>query len=209
MNTTSLTGDLIRLTVPDPEKDSELFNRWDRDSFYQRLANGNAVRLFSRKNSQQWIEKDLKSTDSFSFMIRTRNDDRPIGGIELDGIDWIVGNAWVGIGIGERDSWGKGYGTDAMRVILRFAFDQLNLRRVSLSVFEFNARAIRSYEKAGFHQEGRARKWMNRAGQRWDVIYMGILRSEWEATQAINRLENLCQPLSIKSEPRTLSSSET
>ncbi len=86
----------------------------------------------------------------------------------------------MGIGLGERKYWSKGYGTDAMRIILRYAFTELNLHRVSLDTFEYNPRAIRSYEKAGFKIEGRVRQLLNREGRRWDVIYMGILREEWE-----------------------------
>ena len=67
-----------------------------------------------------------------------------------------------------------------MGVLLRYAFAELNLRRVSLSVFEYNPRAMRSYEKAGFVVEGRRRQALNRDGRRWDVIHMGILREEWE-----------------------------
>ena len=67
-----------------------------------------------------------------------------------------------------------------MNVILRFAFDELNLHRVSLNVFEYNQRAIRSYEKVGFVVEGREREFLRRTGQCWDMIFMCILREEWE-----------------------------
>jgi RimJ/RimL family protein N-acetyltransferase len=85
----------------------------------------------------------------------------------------------VGLGIGETNYWSKGYGTDAMNVLLRFAFIEINLRRVTLTVFEYNPRAIRSYEKAGFRHEGRKRQLLHREGKRWDELYMGILREEW------------------------------
>ena len=85
----------------------------------------------------------------------------------------------MGIGLGEREYWGKGYGTDAMKIILRYAFTELNLRRVTLDVFEYNQRGVRSYEKAGFVVEGRERGLILREGRRWDVIYMGILREDW------------------------------
>jgi RimJ/RimL family protein N-acetyltransferase len=68
-----------------------------------------------------------------------------------------------------------------MQVILRYAFQELNLRRVSLDTFEYNPRAIRSYEKAGFVHEGRVRKFLLREGRRWDMLFMGILREEWLA----------------------------
>jgi len=87
-------------------------------------------------------------------LIRTLDGDCLIGEIGLDGIKYTHGDAFVGISLGERDFWGKGYGTDAMRVLLRFAFTELNLRRVSLDVFEYNPRAVRSYEKVGFVVEG-------------------------------------------------------
>ncbi len=103
-----------------------------------------------------------------------------IGEIDLSGINWASGESIVGIGIGDRNDWGKGYGTDAMRVILRFAFEELNLHRVFLNTFEYNPRALRAYEKCGFKHEGRVRGMLNRDGKRWDVIYMGILREEWE-----------------------------
>ena len=113
------------------------------------------------------------------FAIRALEDDRLLGDADLSVINWGSRDAFVGIGIGEREFWGKGYGTDAMRLLLRYAFTELNLRRVSLNVFEFNERAIRSYEKVGFRLEGRERQVMQREGRRWDLIDMGILREEW------------------------------
>ena len=68
-----------------------------------------------------------------------------------------------------------------MKVLLRYAFEELNLHRVNLSVFEYNPRAIRSYEKAGFRHEGRQRDALHRCGKRWDMLYMGILKSDWES----------------------------
>jgi RimJ/RimL family protein N-acetyltransferase len=88
--------------------------------------------------------------------------------------------------IGERDYWGKGYGTDALRVLLRYAFDELNLHRVSLSVLEGNERAMRSYQKCGFRYEGRQRQVWAYDGRRWDEIYMGLLRDEWHALNNVH-----------------------
>jgi RimJ/RimL family protein N-acetyltransferase len=89
----------------------------------------------------------------------------------------------LGVGIGEPDYWGKGYGSEAVNLLLRFGFEALNLRRVSLTVFEYNQRAYKSYQKLGFQVEGCARQMLNRFERRWDMIYMGILRDEWEAQQ--------------------------
>ncbi len=106
-----------------------------------------------------------------------------IGFLNLSGFNWTAREAWLGVGIGEREYWGKGYGTDAVNILLRFAFQELNLNRVSLDVFEYNERAVRSYEKLGFQHEGRLRQLLNRFDRRWDLIYMGILRQEWEQKQ--------------------------
>ena len=86
----------------------------------------------------------------------------------------------MGIGIGDPAYRGNGYGTDAMRVMLRYAFRELNLYRVQLNVFSCNERAIKSYLKAGFIVEGRQRGMLLRDGRRWDFIYMSVLRDEWK-----------------------------
>jgi RimJ/RimL family protein N-acetyltransferase len=178
-------GELVHLAMEDPQKIAEAFSCWQRDSEYWRLMSSEAAYTSSIRAVKAWIEKDFEQDPPpFSvFMIHTLEDDRLIGDIGLDAVRGGHGDTFVGIGIGERDYWGKGYGTDAMRVVLRYAFIELNLHRVSLDVFEYNPRAVRSYEKAGFRHEGRARGVLHRAGRRWDLIYMGILREEWEAQQ--------------------------
>ena len=134
---------------------------------------------------KKWREEDLEESrgNEFSFYIRTLDGDRLIGFVGLIDIQWNHGDAWMGIGIGERECWGKGYGTDAVRMILQYAFTELNLHRVSLGVFSYNRRAISSYEKAGFTHEGCERQVLHRDGSRADVLYMGILRGEWERSK--------------------------
>ena len=119
------------------------------------------------------------SPASYFFSIRTLAEDKLIGELGLDVVTWPGRDAFVGLGIGETEYWSRGYGTDAMNILLRFAFTEVNLRRVTLTVFEYNPRAIRSYEKAGFRHEGQMRKVLNKEGQRWDMLYMGILREQW------------------------------
>ncbi len=88
-------------------------------------------------------------------------------------------DALAHITIGEQDRWGRGYGTEAVELMLGHAFERLGLHRVGLSVFAFNDRAIRSYEKAGFHEEGRLREAVWRDGRWWDEVQMGVLEREW------------------------------
>lgn len=181
-------GELVRLAAGDPQTVAEAFSRWQRDSVYWRLLASEVAFPYSVQANKKWIEKDFEQDPLpyTMFLIRTLGDDRLIGEIGLERVRNGHGDTFVGIGIGERDDWGKGYGTDAMRVMLRYAFTEHNLERVSLDVFEYNPRAVRSYEKAGFKHEGRARGVLHRAGRRWDLIFMGILRSEWEAQQRKN-----------------------
>jgi len=183
MDTNILHSKLVRLTAEEPQELAEAISRWDQDSEYRRLLDAEPSNLFSVKKLKEWIEKDQEKTPPsfYGFAIRTLEGDHLVGFTGLDGNTFPHSEAFVGIGLGEREFWGKGFGTDAMNVILRFAFQELNLRRVSLDTFEYNPRAIRSYEKAGFVHEGRAREFLWREGRRWDLIFMGILREEWLA----------------------------
>lgn len=173
-------GELVRLTAEEPQALAAAFTRWQRDSEFNRLLDFDPTYAWSEKKSKENFEKDLEVNPprEYFFQIRELAEDKFIGFVGLFPI-WAHGNAWLGIGIGERDYWGKGYGTDTMRLALRFAFMELNMHRVTLDVFEYNPRAIRSYEKAGFREEGRRRKMLLRNGRRWDEIEMGILREDW------------------------------
>jgi len=176
-----LYGSLVHLTAGELPELAEAISRWDGDSEWWRLLASEPNNLFSAKKISEWIQKDQEKEPpaGYFFAIRTLDYDKLIGFIGLDGDAFPHGEMFVGIGIGEREFWGKGYGTDAMKVILRYAFQELNLRRVALDAFEYNPRAICSYEKVGFVHEGRAREFLYREGRRWDLIFMGILREEW------------------------------
>jgi RimJ/RimL family protein N-acetyltransferase len=89
--------------------------------------------------------------------------------------------AELGIMIGEKEYWGHGFGTDTMLTLLRFAFEQMNLHKVTLGVFEFNERGLAMYTKLGFVEEGRFREDLFQDGRYWDLVRMSILRREYEA----------------------------
>lgn len=175
------TGKFVRLSAYDPEEMSKAYSRWSRNSEYFRLLNSSARPMQSPKAAAKWMEEEVgeMSPASYYFAIRALDGDKLIGELGLDVVDWSGRDAFVGLGIGETEYWSKGYGTEAMNILLRFAFSEINLRRMTLTVFEYNPRAIRSYEKAGFQHEGRLRQVLNKEGKRWDMLYMGILREEW------------------------------
>ena len=184
MNKDLYCGELVRLVADDPEEYAAAISKFSRDSEFFRLMDSYPCLLLTKEGVKKGIEKDLEKEGSFGFSIRTLIDNRLIGDVGLGEIIWNHGDTFLGIGVGDREFWGKGYGSDAMKVILRYAFTELNLRRVTLNVFEYNPRAIRCYEKVGFQHEGRVRKYLNREGRRWDLVYMGIMKEEWLASTA-------------------------
>ena len=103
----------------------------------------------------------------------------PIGICGLHGIDWISRRATFGIAIYAKDRWSKGYGTEALMLILNYAFSSLNLLRVELDVYAHNTRAQKVYERCGFVHEGVRRKRIFKDNVRHDSIMMGILHEEW------------------------------
>lgn len=178
-------GELVRLAAPNPETDPEVAAVWHRDSEFFRLAYGRIAQPWSAQTIKRRIEEHAGEPNEPIFSIRTLADDKLIGQIGM----WMEmphADAYLWILIGDRAYWGKGYGTDAMSVMLRYAFEEMNLHRISLRVFAFNTRAIRSYEKCGFVHEGKNRASLNKMGQRWDEVWMGILQSEWEQTKNAN-----------------------
>jgi RimJ/RimL family protein N-acetyltransferase len=176
-------GQLVRLSSDDPQTLAQAFARWNQNSEYFRLLDSDPAHLWSVNKFKEFLEKDLESVlpANLLFSIRTLDEDKLIGFIALDEIKWTDRESYVAVGIGESDFWGKGCGSDAMRLMLRYAFTELNLHRISLNVYAYNQRAIRSYEKCGFQHEGCIHEFVLRDGQRSDMLQMGILRSEWES----------------------------
>lgn len=174
-------GELVRLTAEEPEFRAKQEARWARDTEFHRLAGSGPAELYSDKKIKEWIEKGLEDgfkPERYFFSIRALDSDKLIGFLGL-WLNLIHSEVWVGIGIGEREYWGKGYGTDTMKLCVQYAFLELGAHRVSLGVHEYNPRAFRAYEKAGFRLEGRTRQDTMREGRRTDSLWMGILREEW------------------------------
>lgn len=180
-----LTGQLTRLVAYDPERAGDLLAQWYRDSEFARDFDFPPARPRDAKRTQARLTEQHARIQPLliQFQIAALENSRTIGECELEMNSGAHGEAYVAIGIGERAYWGKGYGTDAMRLLLGFGFREWNLHRVSLLVFGYNPRALRSYEKCGFRVEGRVRQQLQRGGARHDAFVMGILRAEWENAQ--------------------------
>lgn len=178
----------IRFGPIDHEAHPEIESKWTHDAEYMRLMEIKPVRPLSPflvKKQYESVEKNMdEDKNLFYFTIRARSDDRLIGKAVVEWIEWTNGNGWLKLGIGAPEDRRKGYGSQALRLLLRFAFAELNLFRVSALVPEYNEGAARLFRKFGFVEEIRRRKALNRDGSLWDLMAFGLLRSEWESQAA-------------------------
>jgi RimJ/RimL family protein N-acetyltransferase len=159
-----------------------LFQRWDNDFFAQRTQGG-TPKPITLDQEEAWYDRDAAAgpARAASFFIYRSADWRPIGFAGLKEIDHRHRTASFVIGIGEPDCRGQGYGTEATRLMLDYAFAALGLHSVMLTVYEYNLAGLRAYRKAGFREFGRRRQshWMG--GRLWDTIYMECLATEFSS----------------------------
>ncbi len=175
-------GEKIQLTAIQRDnlpKYVEWLNDWEVAQF---LAPG-IPRPLRIEDEADWFDRVRTSDRQLVFAIVTLAENKLIGNCGLHDIDLKNRSASFGIFIGDRNYWGKGYGTDATKTILRYGFEQLGLNHIELWVYAFNPRAIRSYEKSGFKREGVRRQGLYRNGKFHDEYLMGILREDWEKTK--------------------------
>lgn len=175
-------GDRVRLRAIE-RSDIPTFVRWFSDPEVRRYLLMYAPP--SSAQEEQWFEDTLQRQqrrEDFIFVVEARVGDEwvPIGNVGLHRINWKDRWAVFGIALGEKAHWDKGYGTDATRTMLRFAFEELNLHRVELEVLDENARARHCYEKAGFRYEGTRRQAAFFEGRYHDSHLMSILREEFQ-----------------------------
>lgn len=180
INLELLRGTKLRLAALSKE-DAPRIARWHEDVGYLRLQETNRALPKTVAQIEAELEQFEGSADTIVFGIRTRENDELVGTLGFYEIEWSNQVAWLGMGIGDRAAWGKGYGTEALRLALQYAFDELNLHRLTLTVIDYNERAIALYEKAGFRREGVFREFGQRDGKRYDMYLYGLLRPEWKA----------------------------
>lgn len=172
-----IVGNLVALRRPHPN-DLPSVSQWYRDNEITRLTRYQA-RPMSPVEVERYFQMRMLAPDALAYSIVELPDWRLIGFTTFSSLDGDNGSVLFHITIGERDSWGHGLGTEATELMLAHAFERLGLHRVGLSVFSYNLRAIRAYEKAGFRIEGRLREAILRDDRYWDEIQMGVLAGEW------------------------------
>lgn len=176
-------GKDVRFGPIDHEKDPEIESKWTHDSEFMRMYSLDPARPMSAamvKKAYEKLEKEIEEEKNmFYFAIRARDDDRLIGKAQVNRIEWSNGHGWVELGLGSADDRRKGFGTQALGMLLRFGFGELNLHRISARVPEYNEGAVALFRKLGFVEEVRRRQALDRDGRRWDLLTFGLLKDEW------------------------------
>jgi RimJ/RimL family protein N-acetyltransferase len=174
-----LTGEKCYLSPLSPD-DAELWAGWLNDLEIALPLGDEAYAPFTAEDQARAIEHMIANREHV-FTIVERDTDRPIGRCLLFGINKTDRSAELGIFIGEKDCWGKGYGTEATKLLLDYAFNLLNLHSVMLGVFSFNEQAAGMYRNLGFKEIGRRRQARIVGPDAYDVILMDMLADEFES----------------------------
>lgn len=181
-----LVGEHIYL-APRRLEDAEQYAVWMND-FRTTDYTGRSSQIMTLENEKAYLEKHISAEASMAIV--TLDGDKLIGTIGLENIDHVNRRATLGIFIGDTEEREKGYGTEAIRLILDYGFNYLNLNNINLDVMEFNKRAIACYEKCGFKEIGRRRQSEYLDGKYYDRVHMDILKEEFTEKYIKNRVEH-------------------
>ena len=177
--TRKLEGETVELRRHD-RANYALYAEWYGDPEIWHLTSWAPSPLNRPAVEKLFEDRELSPVDD-SFAIHVKDDDEPVGVISLMNISDANESAELSVIVGHPDDRHQGYGTEAIELLLRYAFEELRLNRVGLSAFDFNGEAISAYEKLGFVVEGRYRQAIKRNSGFHDAILMSILKDEWQA----------------------------
>ncbi|MBN1963745.1 MAG: GNAT family N-acetyltransferase [Anaerolineae bacterium] len=182
ISTDLLRGSKTRLAAL-ADDDFAVLTAWHEDAGFNRLFDTRPASPMRSDEVKDFYGEMLKSKNDYVFAVRPLEGESLLGVMMIDGIQWAHRAAGMAYAIGAPANRGQGYGTDAVRLGLRFAFNELNLYRLTVTVFSYNAASLALAKKLGFTHEGTWREFFQRDGQRWDMLFFGLLRPEWEAMQ--------------------------
>jgi RimJ/RimL family protein N-acetyltransferase len=171
-----LQGEKVVLRAVEPE-DLDVLYEQDSEFELTQLADDEPWFPKTRSAWREEFEEYLKKPEEMAIFV-IEADGAVIGSCSLRDFDYTARRCELGIQIGDRDYWGKGYGRDAIRLLARYAFETLGMNRIQLSVRADNERAVRAYEAAGFKREGVLRQWTWHSGAFRDWVQMGLLTSD-------------------------------
>lgn len=171
------SGERIRLRKLSNE-DVSIYHKWRNDIEVMRFTNP-SLDVFTYADTEGFVNRVIESSNSKGYMIEEISTNKSIGVTSIINIDYGSQNAECIIDIGDKDYWGKGFGREAFKLLLDYAFKELNLHKVYLRVFSFNERAIKLYENLGFDIEGKLKEQLYRDGKWHDIIFMGLLKRNY------------------------------
>lgn len=172
-----LVGERIFLS-PMAMGDCEKFVEWMND-FGVTDYIGRTAQVLTVAGEMEFLENAKDKEATFCIVANENGKEKLIGSISINDINHIHRMGTLGIFIGDSEYRSKGYGAEAINLILEFAFRYMNLNNINLSVYEYNARAIKCYTKVGFKEYGRRRKCIFMNGKYYDRVYMDILAEEF------------------------------
>ena len=172
------TGELVRLRDYGKE-DLEMAKNFVNNPEVKQYIEQGIPYLYTLANEEKWYEAISARSDIYHFAIEDKKTGKYIGGCSVNEVDWKNSKVVVGIFIGDTEYHNRGYGTDAMKVLVKFIFEQMNINKVKLGVYSFNQRAIKCYEKVKFQVEGILKEELFRNGKYHDIIEMSIFKKDY------------------------------
>ena len=167
-----IAGDLVILRALE-RSDLERCYRWMNDPTVVRTLKSRYPIPF--ESEAAWLEDAAKgSTNERHFAIERKESRTHIGNASIHDIDWVSRNAAIGMFIGDPASWNRGFGSDSLRALVRFAFEEMNLHKLKVNVFDYNDRAKHVLEAIGFTQEGKLSREFFREGKYHDIVIFSI-----------------------------------
>ena len=174
---TFIRGEIIDLLPLNP----------DHVALYSKWENNPKVRKYVRtefpvtvEESKKYLESgETKTRSRIMFEIWYRKDQKPIGYCQIDDISWVDHRANLGLVIGERDYWGKGIGTETIKLLIEYGFNELNFHKIAAESFAPNIGSQRCFEKNGFKYEGKLKEDTYVDGEFIDLLKYCLLKDDW------------------------------
>jgi RimJ/RimL family protein N-acetyltransferase len=162
----------------------ERMNRWSNDAIlsYYDDDGPEDSEVVPIENTKKYIERVITEDDDsiIRFGIHNKEDNSLIGFCMIAFIDHYNKSCMIGMTLGEKEEWGKGYGREVLNEIIRYCFEDLNMNRIGAEIYSFNERSIKMFENAGFIKEGIIRQLVYKRNKFEDEYMYGLLRGEWK-----------------------------
>jgi RimJ/RimL family protein N-acetyltransferase len=180
-----IAGDHVILRAFETDDASRCY-RWMNDPNIVRTLKSRYPIAF--QNEIEWLERAMHpSVVERHFAIERKDERLHIGNASIHDIDWVSRVAWFGLFIGEPTAWNRGFGGDALRTLVRFAFEEMNLFKLRINIFDYNDRARHVLENIGFVQEGKLERDFYREGTYHDIVILSVFRDRFSPATEANR----------------------